>query len=153
MRLLYFSPVDAASYAQRSHYMVRAWLNEGVDSVLWVDPYPCRLPRWSDLGRVRGRPGQATPCDRRVIVLAPPALPIEPLPLGTWLNRRLLWRRTWRAIERYAAGGRLVVGVGRPSGMALAAVRELRPQSSFFDAMDNFPEFHGGLSRPRNAPP
>jgi hypothetical protein len=31
--------------------------------------------------------------------------------------------------------------------LALAAIRRLHPAASFFDAMDNFPEFHRGLSR------
>jgi glycosyltransferase involved in cell wall biosynthesis len=68
------------------------------------------------------------------------------LPLGAALNR-LLARPVWRAIERFAGAGRLVIGVGRPSATALAAVRELDAESCFFDAMDNFPEFHRGLSR------
>jgi hypothetical protein len=147
MRLLYFSPVPAASYAQRPHFMVRAWLDWGVESALWVNPYPCRLPQWQDLRRL-GRPlDRSTPADCRVRVLDVPALPIEPLPLGPWLNRRLLWRKAWQAIERYAGGGPLVLGIGRPCALALAALTELQPSASFFDAMDNFPEFHGGLSR------
>ena len=63
------------------------------------------------------------------------------------MNRRLLWRKAWREIEQYASGGPLTVGVGRPCALALAALSELRPTASFFDAMDNFPEFHRGLSR------
>ena len=147
MRLLYLSPVSAGSYAQRPHFMVRAWLDWGVESALWVNPYPCRLPQWHDLRRARGRDDQGTPSDPRVRVLNVPALPIEPLPGGTWLNRRLLWRRAWRAIAEYAAAGPLILGIGRPCALALAALLELRPAASFFDAMDNFPEFHRGLSR------
>ena len=61
MRLLYFSPVHAGSYAQRPHFMVRAWLEWGVESVLWVNPYPCRLPQWQDVRRAArpARPGHA----------------------------------------------------------------------------------------------
>jgi hypothetical protein len=147
MRLLYFSPVSAGSYAQRPHFMVRAWLEWGVDSVLWVNPYPCRLPRWRDVRRIGGSAEQGTRLDPRVRVLNVPALPIEPLPLGSWLNHQLLWRGAWRDIERFAPGESLVVGVGRPCAMALAALRRLHPAASFFDAMDDFPEFHRGLSR------
>ena len=113
-----------------------------------------------------------SPLDARVRVLDVPALPIEPLPLGTSLNRLLLWRNAWRKIERFASASAdvfkygdncvvsnrlqdrcpcgesgLIVGVGRPSAFALAALRRLRPDASFFDAMDNFPEFYRGLSR------
>jgi len=170
MRLLYFSPVYAGSYAQRPHFMVRAWLEWGIESVLWVNPYPCRLPRWQDLRRAGGSDEQGTRLDPRIRVLNVPALPIEPLPLGPWLNRRLLGRDAWRKIECFASGGadipvcqenrdrqgrqeclphrsELMVGVGRPCALALAALRRLRPAASFFDAMDNFPEFHRGLSR------
>ena len=179
MRLLYFSPVNAGSYAQRPHFMVRALLDWGIESVLWVNPYPCRLPRWEDLRRAGGCGEQGTPPDPRIHVLNVPALPVEPLPLGAWLNRRLLGRDAWRRIEQFASGGTvtslplnssdretpphcnggalaaskhrlrddLLIGIGRPCALALAALRRLRPAASFYDAMDNFPEFHRGLSR------
>jgi hypothetical protein len=147
MRLLYFSPIPAESYSQRPHFMVRAWLEMGVESALWVNPYPCRLPQWRDFRRARGLHDQGTTLDSRIRVLDVPALPIEPLPMGSWLNRRLLWRKVWREIERYASAGPTLLGIGRPSALAIAALDELQPAASFFDAMDNFPEFHRGLSR------
>jgi hypothetical protein len=147
MRLLYFSPVFADSYAQRPHFAVRAWLERVAASALWVNPHPCRLPQWSDFARKDGLFHQGTAFDSRIQVLSVPALPIEPLPLGTRLNRLLMWRNAWRMIEKYASKEPFILGVGRPSALALAALRELRPAGSFFDAMDNFPEFYGGLSR------
>jgi len=147
MRLLYFSPVNAGSYAQRPHFMVRAWLEQGVESVLWVNPYPCRLPQWHDARRVHGLHDQGTPLDSRIRVLNVPALPIEPFAWGPWLNRRLLWRNIWREIEQYASAEPTILGVGRPCALALEALDQLRSAGSFYDAMDNFPEFHQGLSR------
>lgn len=147
MRFLYFSPVHSSSYAQRPHFTVRAWLERGVESVLWVNPYPCRLPTWQDLRRARGLHDQQTSLDSRMRVLDVPALPVEPLPLGVWLNRRMLWRGVWREIEQFASEDSLIVGIGRPCALALSALDELRPEASFYDAMDNFPEFHRGLSR------
>ena len=145
-RLIYFSPVCATSYAQRPHFTVQRWLDLGIDRVLWVDPYPVRLPQWRDLGR-RDASDQKTARDPRVRVLHVPALPIEPMPGGAWLNRWLLWRGVFRELARFRAGKPTVVGVGRPGALALAALRDLRPSASFFDAMDNFPEFYQGLSR------
>lgn len=147
MRLLYFSPVAADSYAQRPHFMVRAWLEWGIRSVLWVNPYPCRLPRPSDLRRGPGSSKQSSQCDPRVDVLNVPALPIEPLPLGPEFNRHIFGRSAWRKIEQFVSDDDTVIGVGRPSALAAAALKELHPSSSFYDAMDNFPEFHTGLSR------
>ncbi len=169
MRLLYFSPVPADSYAQRPHFMARAWLDWGAESVLWVNPYPCRLPRWRDfvarierskLHRENGSKAKKTKVgsvsidppfdsglDARVRVIAAPALPVEPLPGGAWWNRRFLWRGAWREIEQFAMTDTLVIGIGRPCALALEAIRRLVPAASFYDAMDNFPEFYGGLSR------
>ena len=146
MRLLYFSPVAADSYAQRPHFMVRAWLEWGVRSVLWVNPHPCRLPRLSDLRRGPGHADQGSRRDPRIEVLNLPALPIEPLPLGAKINR-IIGRGAWRKIEQFAAEGDTIIGIGRPSAPAAAAIEELPHSGSFYDAMDNFPEFHTGLSR------
>ena len=146
MRLLYFSPVPAASYAQRPHFMVRAWLDRGIESVCWVEPYPSRLPHWRDVRR-RPSTNQGEAFDSRVEVLRVPALPIEPLPGGSRLNRWLLWRPVWRRLSEFAAAGRVVLGIGKPCRLALDALAEIPAAFSFYDAMDDFPEFHRGLSR------
>ena len=147
MQLLYFSPVAYDCYAQRPHFMARAWLERGANSVLWVNPYPCRLPSWRDLRREARSPGQQSHEDPRIRTLNFPALPIEPLPSGAEINRLTLGRAAWREIERYAGQGDTIVGVGRPCALAAAALDRLQPAGSFYDAMDNFPEFHAGLSR------
>jgi glycosyltransferase involved in cell wall biosynthesis len=113
-----------------------------------VNPYPSRLPRWDDLTRRRGLNEQGTALDSRVEVLDVPALPIEPLPSGAWLNRRLLWRGTRRRLKEFIGGAsRTILGIGRPNALALLALENIPHDASFFDAMDNFPEFHQGLSR------
>ena len=60
-RLIYFSSVPFASYAQRPHFMVDAFAEGGFGSVLWVDPYPTRFPAWTDLVRI-GSKNEAAPC-------------------------------------------------------------------------------------------
>lgn len=148
MQLIYFSPVSASSYAQRPHFTVQAWLELGVDSVLWINPYPCRLPRFDDFKRLRRLDAQDTPLDARIEVLDVPALPIEPLPGGPWLNRQLLWRGAWRKMMDFARRSKdTILGIGRPGALALMALRQLPHKASFYDAMDNFPQFHRGLSR------
>jgi hypothetical protein len=148
MRLVYLSPVFARSYAQRPHFAVEAWLKLGASRVAWLDPYPVRLPRWQDLRRGRrGLHDQGTRLDPRVSVLGVRSLPIEPLPGGSWVNRHVAWRQTLRTLQEFVAGEPWVLGAGRPCALALTLLRELRPDASFYDAMDNFPEFHQGLSR------
>lgn len=146
-RLLYFSPVHASSYAQRPHFLVRACLEQGIESVLWVNPYPCRLPQWGDWRRGRATHNQGTVWDDRVNAVDVPSLPIEPLPAGAMVNRYLLWRRAWKTIAEFTADGKCVLGIGRPCALALRVLCQLPHRGSFYDAMDNFPEFHRGLSR------
>jgi hypothetical protein len=147
MRLIYFSPVPADSYAQRPHFMVQALCDQGVEAVLWVEPYPTRLPQGSDFNRRRNVYAQGTALDARVEVLSVPALPIEPLPGGWRLNRRLLWRKVWKRLETFAGAGQTILGIGKPSALACQALQTLPHAAAFYDAMDNFPEFHHGLSR------
>lgn len=147
MQLVYFSPIFANSYAQRPHFTVQAWLSRGIESVLWVNPYPARLPQWQDLRWRRAMHDQGTRLSARVTVLDVPPLPIEPLSCGTWLSRRLFWRGAWRKLAAFASRGPWILGVGRPGVLALMTLRELRPTASFYDAMDNFSEFHRGLAR------
>ena len=102
MRLVYFSPVFAGSYAQRPHFVVQAWLRRGVESVLWVNPHPARLPQWQDLRRRSAAHDQGTPLDPRIATVDVSPWPVDPLPYRQWLGRRLFWRSAWRKLAEFA---------------------------------------------------
>ena len=146
MALVYFAPVAWDSYPQRPHYFVRHFLKRG-GRVAWIDPYPTRLPTTRDLrNAVMGRRiAVERPANLTVVGLR--ALPLEPLAVGRWLNRRLLWNALARRLRAFVSDGAVVVGIGRPSDLALAALGALRPVRSFFDAMDDFPQFYRGVSK------
>lgn len=147
-RLIYFSPVASTSYAQRPHYFVRQLLEQGVVSeVLWVEPHPARLPRWGDLLRRRSTDQtESRPPADSIHRLAVRALPIEPLPGGWALNSRTASRHALRELVAFARGEPCIIGVGRPSALAVWALETLPHRGSFFDAMDDFPAFYGSLS-------
>jgi hypothetical protein len=147
MTLLYFAPVHWDSYPQRPHYVVQHFLKSGGSSVVWIEPYPTRLPRLGDLQRIRSQSGIGPdrPANLRVVSLR--ALPFEPTAAGGWINRTFLWTALARRVRPWLAGGDVAIGIGRPSALALAALTELRPSWSFYDAMDDFPEFYSGLSK------
>jgi hypothetical protein len=146
MRLVYFAPVPWDSYEQRPHYFARHFLALG-GAVVWIDPYPARLPRWSDVTRMRrGEPALDLPRPRDLTVLPGRGWPIDPLPGGAQLNARLFWRG--RLAQLAASTGRdTVLGIGRPTAMAHAALEQVPRAWSFYDAMDDFPEFYAGASR------
>lgn len=147
MRLVYLSPVPWASFAQRSHKFVRWWHGRSSDRVLWIDPYPTRLPRLADF--LRARPREVSVHDGIpdwLTVLQPRALPVESLPSLSWVNR-LFWGKVLDTVSAFASQGSCPVGIGKPSALALQVLENTPDAFSFYDAMDDFPAFYTGLSR------
>ncbi|MFZ5698848.1 MAG: glycosyl transferase [Pseudomonadota bacterium] len=115
--------------------------------VLWVDPYPTRLPTAADWRRV-GRADE--PVDIVVPdwlrLVRPRALPIEPLPGSTFINRPL-WCNTLERASDFLAAGDAVICIGKPSALALDVLRGAAGVPAVYDAMDDFPAFYSGLSK------
>lgn len=151
-RLVYVAPVPWSSFAQRPHQYVRWWHSTTGGEVLWVNPYPARLPQWSDIHRLRQLPPAPGPaCPGWLQLLQPPVWPIEALP-GSAVLQRLLWRQVLARVGRFVAEGSCELVVGKPSRLALqiarAGAREGGLEGTFthrcYDAMDDFPAFHRG---------
>lgn len=145
--LVYFAPVGWDSYPQRPHYFVQQFLKRAGTRVVWVDPYPIRLPTIGDLRRVGSGARIAVPRPENLTVISLRALPIEPVPVARWLNCRWLCRALSRRLAPLLGNSEARIGIGRPSSLALAALGLFRPVASFYDAMDDFPEFYRGASR------
>lgn len=144
-RMVYLAPIAWQSVTQRPHEMVACFHRQTGGQVLWVDPYPTRLPNLDD---VLG-PSQAAlphvPVPPWLKVIKPLALPIEPLPLSAWLNR-WLWRGTVRAVQAFARQPALLV-VGKPSHLALQLMACPLLSDNCYDAMDDVSLFYKGWSR------
>ncbi|MGE8413096.1 MAG: hypothetical protein ACN6QY_12110 [Pseudomonas sp.] len=145
MRLVYLSPVSWHSFTQRPHELVRQFHAVTQAQVLWIDPYPTRFPNIGDLLAQRSPQGPREPQPAWLTLANPRALPIEPLPGSGWLNR-LLWRDLVYQVRLFAQGATLL-GIGKPSRLALQLLREEVFASSFYDVMDNVPAFYQGWSR------
>lgn len=147
MSLIYLSPVPWASFSQRPHKFVEWFHRRTGRQVIWIEPYPTRFPKPSDLKRT-GAVGQgalkATPDWLRV--MTPRALPIEPLPGSGWLNRGL-WSTLIGEVKAVLSGQEPLIVVGKPSVLALKFLEVFTPKHSIYDAMDDFPAFYSGLSR------
>jgi len=115
--------------------------------VLWIDPYPTRLPAARDLRRLTTAALPPLPRPAGLDVLGVSSLPFEPLTAGRWLNATFLWPRVLSRLIDFSAGGDLAIGVGRPSDLALRSLVELTSSWSFYDAMDDFPEFYRGRAK------
>ncbi|MGZ5194142.1 MAG: glycosyl transferase [Ramlibacter sp.] len=148
MQLIYFSPVPWASFRQRPHEFAE-WFHRRFDArVLWVEPYPVRLPRWSDLSRLTAPATPPVEIPAWLDLCSPRALPLEPFAAGRALNRRLFWPAALDRMDAFAKrDAATVIAVGKPSDLALRALQRKPKLVSLYDAMDDFAAFHSGTAR------
>lgn len=148
--LIYLSPLPWNSFAQRPHKFVE-WFHERTGGrVVWLDPYPTRLPVWSDFKRVKAgltsSPQLANAVPDWLELLQPKALPIEPLPLLRGLNR-WIWRTQVQRLKAIARLAPCTLVLGKPSALALELIAALPGVPTVFDCMDDFPAFYAGVSK------
>jgi hypothetical protein len=147
MQLVYLSPVPWDSFAQRAHMFVEWFHEASCGQVLWVDPYPTRLPSWKDLWVLREeRRGGEHYVPQWLRVIVPRYLPIEPVPASGLVNG-VFWEQTLSEIMLFSRDAPTLIGIGKPSELALQLLLRVEGSISFYDAMDNFPAFYSGISR------
>jgi hypothetical protein len=145
--MIYLSPVPWASFSQRPHHFVNWYHHQTGAPVLWIDPYPTRLPTLSDFRRkppVAGQQNASVP--PWLQVRKPRSLPIEPLPGSAMLLKRL-WQNLLREAAAFSAKAPCRICVGKPSELALQLLALIPDSHAVYDAMDDFPAFYQGLSR------
>lgn len=146
MRLIYLASVPWSSFSQRPHELIRYFHSVSRGEVLWVDPYPGRFPAMSDLLHPRPKTeGMNYAIPSWLAVVQARALPIEPLPFSGSINR-LLWRDAESAVDRFIDDS-TILGVGKPTTLALRLLSRLRFSWSFYDIMDDNPAFYSGWSK------
>lgn len=144
-RMVYLSPVPWDSFTQRPHKFVE-WFHEiSEGEVLWVDPYPTRLPSLSDFSR-RSAPGRLGRTESWLECLTVKALPVEPIPVLNVFNRYLR-RELVAKINAFASLGATSLVIGKPSALALQLLKEGAFEKCIYDSMDDFPAFYSGLSK------
>ncbi len=146
MRLIYLASVPWSSFSQRPHELIRYFHSVTRGDVLWIDPYPGRFPSISDLLHPRPKTnGTNYDIPPWLTVVQARALPIEPLPFSGSINR-LLWREAESAVDGFIDDS-TILGVGKPTTLALRLLSRLRFSWSFYDIMDDNPAFYRGWSR------
>lgn len=148
MTLIYLSPLPWESFAQRPHKFVEWYHQRTGELVIWIDPYPTRLPQFKDFSRFykSSEAQKFNSFPDWLSVLKPMALPIEPLPGSGWVNEKI-WKRLFKEIDELIGNARILLAVGKPSILALKLLERFKEFSSLYDAMDEFPAFYSGISR------
>lgn len=140
------------SFAQRPHKFVEWFHSRSGGEVLWIDPYPSRLPQLGDVRRLvsslRGTdiPVQDAHTPSWLTVCRPFSLPIEPLS-GSGIVNRLFWRDVLTTIDEFVLQGACMIALGKPSKIGLTVLERHASVPSLYDAMDEFPSFFYGISR------
>jgi hypothetical protein len=145
--LVYLSPIAWSSFDQRPHKFVQWYHNRSGKDVIWLDPYPTRLPKLNDIKRLFPTPSSSAPkiIPDWLTVIKPKALPIEPLPLVSKINN-LFWFKITKKLLSISEPP--VYVFGKPSAMAKKLlVKFPKDTISLYDAMDDFPTFQSGLSQ------
>jgi len=143
VKLIYFSPVPWESITQRPHEFVNFFHARTSAAVIWVDPYPTRLPQFRDLFRLKNQEkNNSRELPHWLTVLHASCLPVEPI---WWLRFVNLWFFS-RLLRRFSYNSVDYVVIGKPSLLALYTLEKLQPAISLYDAMDDFPEFYSGIS-------
>ena len=150
MRLVYLSPVPWGSYTQRPQRFVEWFNSRSNGKVLWIDPYPTRFPVLSDFWHfIRNGIDESqinTEGMPWLTVLRLRAIPIEPFP-GSGIINHFLWRDVFKAVDDFFANDDCLIGIGKPSLLALQLLIRYNQIPSLYDAMDDFPAFYHGWSR------
>lgn len=152
MRLVYLSPVPWMSFAQRPHKFVEWFHARSGADVLWIDPYPSRLPQLGDLRRIISsvidpKLSMQDECAPSWLsVFQPFSLPIEPL-YGSEKINSLFWNDALKKIDEFVKGGDCMIVLGKPSKLGLMVLDRHGSIPSLYDAMDEFPAFFYGISR------
>jgi hypothetical protein len=124
------------------------WFHEKYQRpVLWVNPYPTRFPSFNDFKRIANNPDScATEAPAWLEVVSPKSLPIEPLAGSQFINA-ILWRSLLQRLCDFSSQDKTLIAIGKPSALALECIEALPECTSFYDAMDDYPQFYSGLSR------
>ena len=147
MKLVYLSPLHWNDFEQRPHKLIDWWHKNTGGDVLWVNPYPTRLPKVSDFKRrpmKLTQPLKANP--KWLLTITPPSLPIEPFQWSGRVNK-FLWKKTFNAIEHFISDDDALIGIGKPTELALQVINRFDERFVFYDAMDDFPAFYSSFSR------
>lgn len=144
-RLIYLSPLPYKSFSQRPHRFADCFHEFTGGEVLWIDPYPSRLPRLSDLRRPCPVADTSSGTRPWLKTSRLRSLPIEPLYGGSRVNR-LFWEDTLNEIRRFSEAGQTFLAIGKPSAFANLVLDRLQNVRSVYDMMDNFPAFYSGRS-------
>ncbi len=133
--------------SQRPHYFIQYAFHAGIKEILWINPYPGRLPALQDLvpGRHAKEPVSRLELPNLYVESVRPIIPIEPFnQLFQWVNNKSI-ERSVEIISNFKDENTVLV-IGKPSLLGIKLSTSITWRQVILDAMDNYPAFYTGLS-------
>lgn len=133
--------------SQRPHYFIQHALHAGVNEVLWINPYPGRLPGLQDFvpGRHAKEPAGRLELANLHVESVQPVFPLEPF---HQLFKLINFKSLHQIIKKIAdfKDENTIIVIGKPSLLAVELCKKHSWRRIVFDAMDNYPAFFSGYS-------
>jgi hypothetical protein len=149
-KLIYFSPVRWDSYYQRPHWFVKWYLNTKSNQVLWVDPFPSRLPKIKDIysfifsKHIENKNTKP----KNFYVVNFNMIYIFELLAMMGINFNFIFKFYEKKVLKFTSGERDNIVIGKPSFFSRNLLLQHSNRFNFtYDFMDNFSLFHKGISR------
>jgi len=149
MIVVYLSPVNWDSIAQRPHFFADFMAGHDVEKVVWVDPLPSRFPKYSDIRtKIIGVESKSIlKHDKIDVIKIGNVIPIEPLNIFYKVIN-------WPAINGFIKKLKQIIGkheailvVGKPSVLSLEVIRNIKFNCIIADVMDDYPHFFTGSTK------
>ncbi|SIQ21849.1 glycosyltransferase family 1 protein [Aeromonas veronii] len=149
MKLVYLSPVPWLSISQRPHFFVREALKQGIKEVLWINPYPGRLPSFQDFipGRHAPEPHGMPELAGLTVIKVNGVIPVEPLGLVFDLCNRAKIGTLIDIVNRFICDQEAMLIIAKPSRLAVKLLDAFCWNKTWYDVMDNYPSFYSALSK------
>lgn len=152
MVVIYLSPVDWNSIAQRPHFFVKYLLDsKKADKVFWINPTPSRLPKLLDIKtRLFNKlePNSINKVSGLEVISPGFFIPVEPFPILFYtLNLFTLYKIYYKIKNLIDKKNDILFIQGKPSRLAQFLCHHLRFKKRIFDMMDDFPYFFTGVSK------
>ena len=149
MIVVYLSPVNWDSIAQRPHFFADFIADHDVEKIIWVDPLPSRFPKYSDIRtKLVGIESKSIVKHNKIdVVKVGNVLPIEPFnKIYKLINGKII-NKFIDDIKLKIKDQEAILIVGKPSVLCLEVIRNVAFRKVISDVMDDYPHFFNGKAR------
>ncbi|MCS2161494.1 hypothetical protein MUU47_10265 [Scandinavium sp. H11S7] len=149
MVVVYLSPVNWDSIAQRPHFFADFITAYDVKKVIWVEPLPSRFPKYSDIRtRLIGVESKSIEKHPKIdVIRVENVVPIEPFNnLYKIINEKTI-KKFITDLSSRIGDQKAILVVGKPSILSLEVINNVVFSNVIADVMDDYPHFFKGKAR------